>query len=379
MDIIVIELVRKLGIECKFIEKDFDNKLLEKLFVIDANLKRRHLNKFQRAGLALKEKPVIEELAKINREANLKQNHVNNNKIKSSSVRNLTVGRVDEQIGEKAGISRDTVRKVETILEKASEGLKEKLEAGKISINKAFKKLRKEERRQEIIINANSIASTSEANSNERFQLINNDFRQIKELRNNSIDLIFTDPPYAREYLPIYQDLAKVASKTLVENGSLITYAGNYAIPVIVQYMEAAGLEFYWLLTAKLKAPFARFHSRGIVIKQKPLLWFVKGCARNRKPIEYISDLIESETPDKDFHEWAQSPVEANHVISRLTLENQTVLDPMMGSGTTGLAALQLNRKFIGIEIDPQNFEIAKANLAEGDSYSSGFASRISK
>jgi DNA modification methylase len=88
----------------------------------------------------------------------------------------------------------------------------------------------------------------------------------------------------------------------------------------------------------------------------------------NRKPIEYISDLIESETPDKNFHEWAQSPVEANHVISRLTLENQTVLDPMMGSGTTGLAALQLNRKFIGIEIDPQNFEIAKANLAEGPS-----------
>jgi DNA modification methylase len=33
----------------------------------------------------------------------------------------------------------------------------------------------------------------------------------------------------------------------------------------------------------------------------------------------------------------------------------------MMGSGTTGIAALKLTRKFIGIEMDPQSFEIAKA------------------
>ena len=34
-----------------------------------------------------------------------------------------------------------------------------------------------------------------------------------------------------------------------------------------------------------------------------------------------------------------------------------------MGSGTTGIAALNLNRKFIGIEIDKERFEIAKANI----------------
>jgi DNA modification methylase len=40
-------------------------------------------------------------------------------------------------------------------------------------------------------------------------------------------------------------------------------------------------------------------------------------------------------------------------------------MDPMMGSGTTGLAALKLKRKFIGIEINPETFKIAKANLAK--------------
>ena len=50
------------------------------------------------------------------------------------------------------------------------------------------------------------------------------------------------------------------------------------------------------------------------------------------------------------MHEWQQSTVEAEYIIKNLTIENQTVLDPMMGTGTTGIAALKLNRKFIGIE-----------------------------
>jgi DNA modification methylase len=65
------------------------------------------------------------------------------------------------------------------------------------------------------------------------------------------------------------------------------------------------------------------------------------------------------------MHEWEQSTIDAEHVISRLTVENQTVLDPMMGSGTTGAAALKLKRKFIGTEIDADKFEIAEARLSK--------------
>ena len=55
--------------------------------------------------------------------------------------------------------------------------------------------------------------------------------------------------------------------------------------------------------------------------------------------------------------------IEAQYVIKNLTLENQIVLDPMIGSVTTGIAALKLNRKFIGIEKDFETFKIARMRL----------------
>ena len=43
----------------------------------------------------------------------------------------------------------------------------------------------------------------------------------------------------------------------------------------------------------------------------------------------------------------------------------KTILDPFMGSGTTGVACVQLDRKFIGIELDPDYFEIACKRIEE--------------
>jgi DNA modification methylase len=96
----------------------------------------------------------------------------------------------------------------------------------------------------------------------------------------------------------------------------------------------------------------------------KLLLWYIKGQRANDLVISNtIGDYIESTTPSKLLHNWEQSTVEAEHIIKHLTLKSQTVLDPMMGTGTNGLAALNLGRKFVGIEINPATFEIARSNI----------------
>ena len=51
--------------------------------------------------------------------------------------------------------------------------------------------------------------------------------------------------------------------------------------------------------------------------------------------------------------------------IENYTNEGDTILDPFMGSGTTGVACVQTGRNFIGIEIDPDYFAIAERRIKE--------------
>ena len=61
-----------------------------------------------------------------------------------------------------------------------------------------------------------------------------------------------------------------------------------------------------------------------------------------------------------------QKPLELiEYLISTYTHENVVVLDGFMGSGTTGVACKNLNRNFIGIELDPEYFKIAEKRINE--------------
>lgn len=60
--------------------------------------------------------------------------------------------------------------------------------------------------------------------------------------------------------------------------------------------------------------------------------------------------------------------------IEQVPKQPQTILDPFMGSGTTGVAAIQLGRKFIGIEREPKYFDIACKRIEQADAQGQLFA-----
>ena len=51
------------------------------------------------------------------------------------------------------------------------------------------------------------------------------------------------------------------------------------------------------------------------------------------------------------------------YMLSKFSDEGDVILDPFMGSGTTGVACINTNRKFIGIELDKEYFNIAKKRI----------------
>jgi len=187
--------------------------------------------------------------------------------------------------------------------------------------------------------------------------------------------LILSDPPYSREYLPLYQKLGKLAARVLKPGGSLVFYVGHIILDEVISIFKEfssitsntnnnGGLKYFWILAVKHSGHHTKIHPRYVFAEWKPLLWYVKGERVNDLVISNtIGDYIESTPSLKIEHKWQQSTTEAEYIIKNLTLANQTVLDPMMGSGTIGLATLNLKRKFIGIEKNPEIFEIAKVRI----------------
>lgn len=89
-------------------------------------------------------------------------------------------------------------------------------------------------------------------------------------------------------------------------------------------------------------------YQKNMFLEMTPLFWFVKGDSKKATGLKQFSNHVDSNKVDKLEHGWQQSTVEARYYIDALTVEGEIVFDPFMGSGTTGIAALQLQRRFIG-------------------------------
>ncbi|MGA9844258.1 MAG: DNA methyltransferase [Nitrososphaeraceae archaeon] len=343
----------------------FNDKLQEKLFICESAGKRRHLDVISKAELALKTEKLLKEIANQNRLANLKQyqnqNDNSNSNYQSPTRSNELVGDVAKAAAKSAGLSPATYKRARTILEKGTEEQKCKLKSGKSSVNKEYNIIRRKEKREELIKSAQNLESPLQS---DKFKIILGDFITASaKIADNSVDLILTDLPYGEEHRPLYKELALLAKRTLKPGGSIICLYGDRLRREFVEYLELdAGLIENCSLHVKLQGPFSRDYEKGIIRKQKPMLWYYKGPKRE-KTGELIEDLIESGTSHKELHDWQQSSPEAETIISHQTVENQVVFDPMMGVGTNGIAALKLNRRFIGMEINEETYHLARVNI----------------
>lgn len=183
----------------------------------------------------------------------------------------------------------------------------------------------------------------------------------LKEVDDESIDFIVTDPPYPKEYLPLYSDLSRLASRVLKPGGSLIAMIGQSYLPEVVQRLSE-NMSYYWImpyLTPGGGAPL--LYQKRVNTFWKPVLWYVKGEYKG----DYIGDILKSPESDKRFHEWGQSLGGMIDIIERLTNPGDVILDPFLGGGTTGVAAVIKGRKFIGSDIDLKNIDISIDRIKE--------------
>lgn len=363
-------IAQKHGLTFETTEMDFADRNDALHWIIKNQLGRRNLSAYDRSILALKLKPVIAAKAKEQQLATLKQNtdtvseisHERNTREvpTSSQVRE---NRTDVQVAKAAGVSENTIRKVEKIEAQATPEIKAALRTGDISINQAFKDIKNAEKTQRQKETAERKAYTPPTEiPTDKFKLIRADIRDgLAEIEDNSIDFIITDPPYPKGFLPLYADLSKVAARVLKDGGSLICMTGQSYLPDVIQLLSTS-LNYCWCLSYVTMGDKTQIWKQRVHTAWKPLLWFVKG---NRVGDWLGDDVITSPNQDKNFHEWGQSFGGIKTLIERLTYPNNVILDPFLGGGTTGVAALKSGRKFIGVDIEQSCVDTTKTRIME--------------
>jgi 16S rRNA G966 N2-methylase RsmD len=279
-----------------------------------------------------------------------------------TSADSADVSRTERESRAKAakavGSSHDTITKVAKVLELAAdeqqpEPVRERAKKAAANLAKPRAKVSREYHDTMAVLrdttNAAKIEQIGREHTDDLITVHNCDFRDL-QIQPGSARMIFTDPPYPDEYLPLWADLGERAAEWLTPGGILMTYAPHKHLPRILHDL-GEHLDWWWCYAVVHDGAWGKVRDRWVQCGWKPVLGFVKagGHPAHRLP----NDIILERRKDKSLHRWQQATSEAAYWIEAYTDPGDLVVEPFAGSGTTLAAAKDLGRRGIGAEIDP--------------------------
>lgn len=253
------------------------------------------------------------------------------------------------------------------------------------------------------------------------FELINGDcFKVLKSIKEKSIDMIFADPPYFLssggiscnsgkqvnvnkgawdksisiiERIKYNRKWIRLCKKVLKDNGSIWisgTFHNIYSIGVA---LELEGFSIINNITWQKPNPAPNLACRCFTNSTETILWARKLINKKKGHHTFNYKLMKEENngrqmkdvwlikfPSKKEKEFGKHPTQKpiallERIIKCSTNENDLILDPFSGSGTTGIAAYRLKRRYIGIENEENYLKLSKERyLSEkGEKYEKRF------
>ena len=183
-----------------------------------------------------------------------------------------------------------------------------------------------------------------------------------KHIQPATVDAMITDPPYPKEYLQTYIDMARQAAIILKPGGILVALCGHPYVGYLIENMSKH-LHYHWLGCYYMPTGHhASLPHYSVSVYWKPLLIFSNGTWPKTKTFK---DTVTNDDADKRYHEWGQGISGYKRLVEMFTLPNDTVLDPFLGGGTTAIAALEAGRYFIGSDISSDEVDKTRGRLNE--------------
>lgn len=228
---------------------------------------------------------------------------------------------------------------------------------------------------------------------------------KMKDIPDGSIDLVLTDPPYGTTackwdsvipFEPMWEHVHRVAKKN-----AAICLFGSEPFSSALRMSNIKNFRYDWIWEKSRCQFFAQSKNRPLGSHEVVSVFSEGRCSDNSKILMsyHPQDLVKLDKPKHSIYKAhslrprrapkhrkqvftnfpktnlkykseqnvvhpTQKPVALlEYLIKTYTLENETVLDFTMGSGSIGVAVKNLDRKFIGIEQDKKYFEIAKERI----------------
>lgn len=215
---------------------------------------------------------------------------------------------------------------------------------------------------------------------------------RMKEIPDGSVDMILADPPYGTtackwdSIIPL-EAMWEQLKRIIKPNGAIVMTASQpFTTTLIASNMKMFKYCWVWNKRTSANVGAARFqplktHEDIVVFSGKYKPQMTKGKMRMKggkvksgeangslPPVYYASDeyypisILDIKT-ERGFHPTQKPVALMEYLINTYTNPGEVVLDFTMGSGSTGVACVNTNRSFIGIELDEGYFEIANKRI----------------
>ena len=195
-------------------------------------------------------------------------------------------------------------------------------------------------------------------------EVLEGDCRElVKQIPDGSIDLIFTDPPYIKKFMYLYDWLSDEAPRILKPNAFLLTYVGTYWKYDVMQKM-ARNWEYYFdfILLNAGNSPI--MWTRKVISRHKSIIAYRKPEDTNAHPRTNVLSFWVGGGQDKRYHTWGQDESSARYYIDCFSKRDDLVFDPFCGGGTTAAVCKTIGRNFITCDVNHATLETARARVS---------------
>lgn len=325
--------------------------------VFAENVLRRHLQKGQAAAIVVSSEELVKLAKRAAQERKAAGQKSGGRGKKKTSPQNCGK-EAAKDLADFAGCSTRTIEAALAIKD-ADLGALEKVVSGEVALNRA----------ERIIRDKN--AAGKRAKQAEEDALLRGIPLPAPDIRQGAfsavladvadVDLVLTDPPYPKEYLPLWSELGAWCARVLRPGHMLVTYTGHLFLPEVIARLSEH-LEYVWCGWLRTPGQNYRSHVRPVMSQGRPILFFSRGTVA--KEPRFTDEYTSEESKTGDQHEWQQSIGTPQKLIETLTRPGDLIADPFLGAGTFALAAKVTGRRVIGAEIDAEHFATCKERIA---------------